>query len=378
MVSNDICRLDSRQRKKVHTEQLEEENKRTSALLNEIQHREQEFMCREDEFGRENARLLQVVQRLCSEKEELIAAHTRETGNLRQQIGMLRDEVSRLEMGSQPPYYGVADSWDPDFDLSDQIDPPHMPPHMAAPAPAKDSKPALSFSWNAFYMCLLVGAFIASNSSAAVPLPRLSDEYRADSANVLKAVLASAEPAGGASAGSLTTVAAPLPSASSASPSAPTLAAAPTLSAGDMSQLSVRDERDLAGVDRLDALVAPTRQQATDQAFGVSAAQYRALTTLDDEDAEADADGEFDDSGLGADAADGDGDKTPRAAAPSARQPMTTLASALAAMRGSIAGAAVGSGKESAGGARSGMGLGERIPEQVLRDFGRLVHECRR
>ncbi|KAJ6024684.1 hypothetical protein N7540_005481 [Penicillium herquei] len=65
--------------------------------------------------------------------------------------------------------------------------------------PANKAASDYPFSWNAFYMCLLFGAFIASNANTNInltghSLPQVPDKYRAESVNVLKAVLASSPP----------------------------------------------------------------------------------------------------------------------------------------------------------------------------------------
>lgn len=55
----------------------------------------------------------------------------------------------------------------------------------------------MSFNRDTFYMCLLFGALIASQSSllsATSSVPRLPDEYQSDSANLLKALLEGDDP----------------------------------------------------------------------------------------------------------------------------------------------------------------------------------------
>ncbi|KAK2811028.1 hypothetical protein FQN49_008489, partial [Arthroderma sp. PD_2] len=207
LLRNRQAALDSRQRKKVHTEQLEEDKRRSSTHINELQEALQEMKLREAEFVREKNELLerqqqlhQFVEQVHMEKEELIRTHTLETGELRKKNTILREHIERMEMNAAhssaasstmrndfSDYGGLNvdnPSWD-SFSLADEfsLDPEHRPlPRSPTPTPARHpfnlefnskkpekqaEKPSTqsdsAFSWNAFYMCLLFGAFIASN-----------------------------------------------------------------------------------------------------------------------------------------------------------------------------------------------------------------------
>lgn len=183
------------------------------------------------------------------------------------------------------PSFGELDmeenSWNNDFSLinnngfnNDPMENSELSP--AAPQPthsaATESKPDTPFSWNAFYMCLLFGAFIASNSStnSKPAVPALSEEYRAESANVLKAVLTS----GPGEARSLLPPAPPrivTPDAGSGDPS--------TISGPEMARITSLPADNLGALHK--SLITPSRRQRETAAFSLSAASYDHLTNPD-------------------------------------------------------------------------------------------------
>lgn len=377
---------------------------------------------REDEFHREKSDLLDRQQQLShyidqlhSEKSEMIRCHTLETGELRKKNAILREHAEKMELstttttnshsnGNRPSaasafhnefadYENITidpSPWDEDYSMVNEFSletEPHSIARSPTPTPnhsnannntnntssmllipkksdkqnEKNNQGDFPFSWNAFYMCLLFGAFVASNSSSssaggaggnggpvsAPAIPPLSDEYRAESANVLKAVLASAsEPSQsltGVENGGATTATA------TATAGLPT-----TISGAEMAQMTS------GSTSRLDTLhhdlVAPTKEQEEEEAFALSAEQYRALTTLDDDD------------GAGADA------KPP---APS------NLQQAYAAMRNtnlhSRSSSSIfppGNHNQPADNIYSRSLLWDRVPDKVVRDFRRMVKEC--
>ncbi|EER39110.1 bZIP transcription factor [Histoplasma capsulatum H143] len=234
LLRNRQAALDSRQRKKVHTEQLEEDKKRSSSLINELEEALREMKLREAEYHREKAELFEreqhlrgYIDQLHIEKEEMIRSHTLETGELRKKNAILREHLEKVELNAQPAsnstfrndfsdYENITMEnapWD-DFSMVNEFS-LGTENHglISTPTPVSDNsilvnskkaekssdKPpghtdSSPFSWNTFYMCLLFGAFIASNSSTVSPaIPPLSEEYRVESANVLRAVLASAD-----------------------------------------------------------------------------------------------------------------------------------------------------------------------------------------
>jgi hypothetical protein len=226
------------------------------------------------------------------QRDEAVRSKTTETQDLRRQNNALKEVVRDLEnqrrahqfVSSTPAeiqphqdnftpdfnsfdHLGIDDNWDAgslfgneDYTKMDHTGPPQQStpkPHPAKAAVTVDaasSKPDLPFSWNAFYMCLLFGAFIASKSNGSTSssqlsarIPPLSEDYRAEAGAVLKAVLASTPE----SASALF----PQPSASASitrhQPSAP------------------------SNLDAMHStLTSPTRAQELVSAFSLSAASY--------------------------------------------------------------------------------------------------------
>ncbi|DAA77800.1 TPA_exp: Uncharacterized protein A8136_5503 [Trichophyton benhamiae CBS 112371] len=382
LLRNRQAALDSRQRKKVHTEQLEEDKRRSSTHINELQEALQEMKLREAELIREKNEMLerqqqlhQFVEQLHMEKEELIRTHTLETGELRKKNTILREHLERMEMNSSNPSdsgstvrndfsdYGGLNmdnpSWE-SFSLSDEfsLDTEQRPqPRSPTPTPARHpftldfsskktekqaEKPLTqsdsAFSWNAFYMCLLFGAFIASNStSTSQPaIPALSEEYRAESANVLRAVLASGSPDGNSAS-----IVGPSPSSSALLPT--------TISNSEMAQITSGPTGGAAtNLDVLhNNLVAPSKEQEDAQAFAMTTKQYQALTTLGDDE-------------MGEDHV----------------APPSNLQQAYAAMRNNglqNRAAFKGNGNPDI---YSRSLMWDRVPQKVLQDFNNMVREC--
>lgn len=365
--------LDSRQRKKQHTEKLEEEKKQFNNMVTGLQDALGEMRLREEQHMREKAELQathqqmqQYIEQLLIDKEKMIQTHTLETGQLREKNTILREHVEKLESSMSASTASAFDSefseyenigmdnnpWD-DFSMVNDfsVEPEHQPQPVqapqAAPAPSAAAalsassifskvdvtgeKPEGSFSWNTFYMCLLFGAFIASNSSIASStpaIPNMSEEYRAESANVLNAVLASASADSAA-------VAPPFLASNAAStqPSA-------TISGAEMARMSSSAAFGGSSIDNLHAtLTNPTKQQREAQAFAVDLNQYNSLTGFDES--------QFDG----------------KPAHP------TALQQAFAAMqqgRSSVRPAEV----------QSRSVLWDHVPPKVVADFRRMVREC--
>ena len=246
------------------------------------------------------------IRQLEFERDEAIRTKTLETAELRKMNNILKGHIRDFERQQALSIHnnpssdfsndfssfnslGIDDgNWDDDFSLIDNNDlnidhtePPAQP--QVAPYPASkatDLKNDMPFSWNAFYMCLLFGAFIASTSNSSTTsaslqasIPPLSDEYRAESANVLKAVLASSPesshtllPSHGRSLGG----------------GAPT-----TISGAEMAHMSSHPSH-VHGPTNLDALhhtlTTPSRHQQETAAFSLSAASYNHLTNPEDPD----------------------------------------------------------------------------------------------
>ena len=297
--------------------------------------REAELLREKSEWIVTHQQMNQYIEGLHMEKDEVIRVHTLETAELRKKNNILMETVDKLERGIKPAQDNIpgdftgfenltmeSQPWE-DFSMSNGMPMQECrQPIGQVKAPEKSTD--LPISWNAFYMCLLFGAFIASNSTS-IPgrsLPKLSEEYRAESANVLKAVLASSPSHDLAHSHAHGTGTAPAPA---------------TISGMEMAQMSVP-----SSLDQLhNNLVMPTEQQEREQVFSLNANQYNSLTTFED-----------------------DGFK--------AQQP-STLQQALAAMRNTAAQQSRMASSSSDVHSRSLMW--DRVPEKVIRDFRRMVQD---
>jgi hypothetical protein len=234
------------------------------------------------------------IQSISFERDEAIRTKTLETAELRKMNNILKDHIrvyerqatpgSNLQTGFSNEFstfdeLDIEDnSWDDDFslinnkdfkDTVEQADVTPAPPSFTNKTMI-ESKPETPFSWNAFYMCLLFGAFIASNSStnSQPAVPALSEEYRAESANVLKAVLASGpnEPHA-----LLPTAPAPPRNAHTEAPT--------TISGPEMARMTTGPQDNLGALHN--SLTTPSRRQQETAVFSLSAASYDHLTNPD-------------------------------------------------------------------------------------------------
>ncbi|KAJ6015323.1 hypothetical protein N7540_009914 [Penicillium herquei] len=367
LLRNRQAALDSRQRKKLHTEKLEEEKKQYTHVITQLedavaslQKREAELLDEKNEFIRQQQQQQQQVnewlQSLSLEKDELIRVHTLETAELRKKNNILMETVEKLERGVKPgmlehhagDFVGFENMpmeghpWDEfsmanGLSMQDQMSSAPVPPtHALVQANERSEKSSTSdspFSWNAFYMCLLFGAFVASNNGALPGrnLPQLSEEYRAESANVLKAVLAS----------SPADVAHPT---HSAVPTVPSAGAGQAMTGIEMSQMGPSASAPSTLDELHETLVMSTEEQERAQVFAMNVDQYNSLTTFE---------------------ADGSGFKP--------QQP-SQFQQALAAMRNNAAQhTRIHDAATSNVYNRSLMW--DRVPQKVIQDFRRMVHE---
>ena len=261
--------------------------------------RTREALARErEQWHHERQYYMDTIRNLEDERDNVIRDKTLETAELRKMNNILKEHIRDFERQEpQPASSGFSTAfstfgnlalddtpWDDDFDLIDNgdfkmeaADAPQPTPPPAAPQPI-DAKCDLPFSWNAFYMCLLFGALIASSSNSSTEstkpsIPHLPEEYRAESANVLKAVLASEPQA------AYTLL--PQPSA---------IAGAPTTICGaEMARMTsssghahVHPSTHTHNLDTLHTtLTTPSRHQVESAAFSLSAASYNHLMNPD-------------------------------------------------------------------------------------------------
>lgn len=321
--------------------------------------REAELLREKSEWMATQQQYHHYVEGLQMDKDEMIRVHTLETAELRKKNNILMETVEKLERGIKP---AVADNVVNDFSGFESMmdhnsweeftnpnglpmEANSVPAHTAAsqshavgptnerPGEKVNTAADCPFSWNAFYMCLLFGAFIASNSTSLPgrSLPQLSEEYRAESANVLKAVLAS----------SPSEMTQPSHNAAASAPSA--WPGEATMNGMEVAQMTTSPAMP-SGLDHLhDTLVMPTQEQEREQVFSLSADQYNSLTTFDDHSV---------------------GFKP---------QQQSNLQQALAAMRNSAAQQRMHAARTSDVYTRSLMW--DRVPEKVIRDFRRMVQE---
>lgn len=312
----DATSLDSRQRKKTHTEKLEQEKKVHEKRMCDLedacaQLQEQLEMERQQWMHQRQQYEMQVKQTM-HDRDEAIRAKTIEAADCRRQMNAMKEYIRdhQLERHSQRlngyapasdmhnftsdfSDFNVDDDWEtelglfdnPDF-TSSELDPMQR---QATPKPAASTinKTAdADFSWNTFYMCLLFGAVVVSaggqlsklvTSSNEMPLPTVSDEYRADAENVLKAVMLSNPQS-----------AQEMIPARSATASVPRT----TISGSELSQMSFTSGQQQSGLGRLSStLTVPSRHQQLQQAFAMTPASYNhimdPLSELNDDDADA-------------------------------------------------------------------------------------------
>ena len=295
-------RLDSRQRKKQHTERLEEEKKHFTTIINELEEALGEMKIREADWEREKEGWVaaqqhykQYIDTLLQEKEDLVQTHTIESNELRKKNNFLTEQLQRLEsttMSSAPSSTGFSadfsefdnltmgnSPWD-HFPLVNEfnLDSEHQTETSLVVLPPKKEKPAPKFEEQSatsglLLMLLLCGAWVASNRSAVLPasIPRMPEDVRVASAAVLDSIykdagvqpLKASTPDGnridvdqqkGVSSGLRKT----------------------TLSATEIASLS---RSPLESLHR--QLVTPSQEQQRSQLFSLSADQYNDLTSDD-------------------------------------------------------------------------------------------------
>lgn len=129
-----LSSLDSRQRKKQHTERLEEEKKIHSAVIQELEDKLQAMAAQEEALhqrfealARERDFLAHKAESLQMEKEDMVRNHTIESGELRkkntylqEQLQKMQDTLERTPMAHGASSSGFSDDFnlDTDFDLN--------------------------------------------------------------------------------------------------------------------------------------------------------------------------------------------------------------------------------------------------------------------
>ncbi|KAF2869256.1 hypothetical protein BDV95DRAFT_498011 [Massariosphaeria phaeospora] len=297
LLRNRQAALDSRQRKKKHTEDLEEEKKAWSDKICQLQDEcstmrieYDNLMHEKENWQREHMEMVHHMNQLQFDKEELVRTHTLETGELRKKVSVLSErlecassnamavapsstftdfasEMDNLNMGhNEWDNYIFVDNFD------DQTPAPPQEQSLVVASRAKDEeKPVAS---GLLLMLLLCGAFVASKSSGstAPPIPRMPDEVRAASATVLDSIFKDA----GVS-----------PTVTEQGLLANRVSGVEPGPSGINWAKSTMSGSELAGVsgsnlDQMHAqLAAPSKDQETEQLFSLTPAQYNSMTSMD-------------------------------------------------------------------------------------------------
>ncbi|PMD56547.1 uncharacterized protein K444DRAFT_536023 [Hyaloscypha bicolor E] len=347
LLRNRQAALDSRQRKKQHTERLEDEKKHYTALINDLEEDLAEAKLALDEWARKEQQYQQFIENMQMEKEDMIRVHTLETGDLRKKVSVLTEAVQRLESA---PVNNVSSShgfsndytdidsltmdsaWDnisflndfptePEVKIENSLVPLKKPENSLLSDPEKPAAQGL------LLMLLLFGAFVASKGSSPT-IPQMSDDVRAASATLLEDIFKDAGVQ--QSASGVSEAIAPIPSGNSWSTSIP------QMGGNEMVGVTSSTLGDLA-----DSLAQPTEEQNHEQLFSLSAAQYNGLTNQDFLQ------------------------HTPQRSTSQGRR---NLGETLAAMRSNS--------KKSAAEVYTRSLLWDQVSSEVVRDFAKLVSEC--
>ncbi|KAG6062751.1 hypothetical protein E4U32_001975 [Claviceps aff. humidiphila group G2b] len=364
LLRNRQAALDSRQRKKQHTDHLEEENKELRSVNTGLEQELASLKSQVEMLAQEKTNLMSCVDRVTMEKEDAIRASTIETAELRKKVAVLTNHVQRLEnrgirnnasgvsnhhfsAGNYNGMNGMPGSWDNTSYTNDcspsqqhQVRPQMSdmrPPKIEEPALPSETEKGSTSQGGLLFMLFLVGALVVSSRTMPT-IPRVSEDVRAASATLLATVFKDA----GISC---------LPESIRSMPPQPSGSAwsrsAHSAGAGAGADMNNADMDNAAAPSMLDdlghALMRPTQEQMHQHIFSMSATQYDGVGNQD-----------FLSEGLD-----------------TSQQSRKNLADALAAMR-----AASQHDQESAADVYTRSLLWEQIPLEVVRNFARLVAEC--
>jgi hypothetical protein len=344
LLRNRQAALDSRQRKKQHTERLEDEKKHYTAVINDLEEDLAEAKLALDDMVRKEQQYQQYIDNMQMEKEEMVRVHTIETGDLRKKVSVLTDHINRIEstaMSAVPSSTGfnadysdidsltMDSAWDNISFLNDFAPEPEVKiENSLVPVKKPDMDAEKPAAQGLLMLLLLFGAFVASKGSSP-SIPQVPEDVRVASATLLEDIFKDAGVQ--QSASGVSEALAPMPSGS-------TWSAAPMSSMGGHEMVGVTSSRlgDLA-----DGLTQPTEEKNNEQLFGLSAAQYNGLTSQDFLQ------------------------NTPQRSTSQGRR---NLGETLAAMRSNS--------KKSAAEVYTRSLLWDQVPSEVVRNFAKLVSEC--
>jgi hypothetical protein len=349
LLRNRQAALDSRQRKKQHTERLEDEKKHYTAMISDLEEDLAEAKLALDEWAQKEQQYQRYIENMQMEKEEMIRAHTIESGDLRKKVSVLTEHIQRLEVTPMSNVsssngftndYADIDSltmdgaWDSISFLNDfgaeaevKVENSLVPIKKVEHSLLSETeKPAAQ---GLLLMLLLVGAFVASKGSSPA-IPTMNDDIRAASTTLLEDIFKDAGVQ--QTSTGISEAIAPLPSGTSWS-----VTPMPSMGGSDMVGVTQSTLGDLA-----DRLAQPTEEQNNEQLFSLSAEQYNDLTSQDFLQ------------------------NTPKRSTSQGRR---NLGETLAAMRNNNK-------KESAAEVYTRSLLWDQVPSEVVRNFAKMVEEC--
>lgn len=346
--------LDSRQRKKQHTERLEDEKKHFTSVIGDLEDDLAEAKQTINDLIRKQSQYQQFLENLQMEKEEMIRHHTIESGDLRKRVSVLTDHIQRLEMSNISTSHSAASGFPPSFVDMGGLSMGNLWENMSFPnefGPEAEEKteatlipggnkkidiastndPEQPAAQGLLLMLLLFGAFVASKCSSP-SIPQVSEDVRAASATLLEDIF---HEAGVAEISSISA------SSSQARKDWPTLETtnAPPIST-ERSEISSMNQSRLGNL--ADSLAQSTEEQNNDQLFSLTAAQYNGLTSQD---------------------------FPKNMPQKSMSQGKRNLSETLAAMRNYNR-------KETAAEVYTRSLLWDQVPNEVVRNFAKMVSEC--
>lgn len=295
LLRNRQAALDSRQRKKMHTERLEDEKKQYTAIISNMEEDiaelnlkleqvlgDHEQLSREHEQVLRDKELYQVsFENLRMEKENMMQTHTIETAELRKKVSVLTDHVHGLESASLANNTGYSNGFNDmdnmtmdapwenmgfmggEFSMEQDIK-QELQIIPTKKADAEMDKPTTQ--GGLLFMLFLVGAFVLSNrSTPSIPLQGVSDDLREASATLLDNIFKDAGVA----------------------ETAPDAVMAPQPSGTSWDAMAMQSAASMNGVapamlgELSDSLTQPTQEQTNEQIFSLTAAQYNGINSQD-------------------------------------------------------------------------------------------------
>ncbi|KAI9171414.1 hypothetical protein HJFPF1_00897 [Paramyrothecium foliicola] len=341
-------RLDSRQRKKLHTERLEDEKKQYTGIISEMEDEITSLKTKIEQLLIDKQSCVDYIETMTMEKDEMIRAHTIETGELRKRLGVLTEHIQHYESAAPSTvsgahaFPGVFDgmegmamggSWDNTGVVTDYHVDPEPPKQEMSLVPSKSEDEKGASQGSLLFMLFLVGAFVMSSRSTP-SIPRVSEDVRVASATLLNNVLKDAGVNGHPSG---VQALAPQPSGS-----AWMEASGSSVGHMHMNDMGVDNVAPSMLAELGDSLTRPTEDQTHEQIFSISAAQYNGVS---------------------------DQNFMQNAPERSTSQGRKNLADALAAMRATTK-------QTGAADVYTRSLLWDQIPSDVVRNFAKMFVEC--